>query len=171
MIVPTADYGSADCMYPYFWQPNCATAGAKSQDRTEPTAGAKVLLELYRKYQDRWLVELLFDDLLDANNWAVRERTRAPLGLIALGTSTSQFAYKSGSTTEFSCDRSDQNTGCMQAMQNSRYESGQDNVRELCLASLSRQLFESRNPVLNHHLPCLFAGDAVVQFDGAVSNV
>jgi hypothetical protein len=34
-----------------------------------------VLLELWKKYGDRWLVELLFDDLLDANNWAVRERT------------------------------------------------------------------------------------------------
>ena len=29
--------------------PNCATAGAKSQDRTEPDAGAKVLWEFYKK--------------------------------------------------------------------------------------------------------------------------
>jgi hypothetical protein len=27
--------------------PNCAAAGAKSEDRTEPNAGAKVLLEMY----------------------------------------------------------------------------------------------------------------------------
>lgn len=27
--------------------------------------GAKVLLEMYRKFGDKWLVELLFDDLLD----------------------------------------------------------------------------------------------------------
>ena len=108
--------------------PNCATAGAKSQDRTEPNAGAKVLLEFYKKYGDLWIVELLFDDLLDTNNWIVRERTLAPLNLISLGTSTDQFAKKPGSTTEYSCDSHDPNTGCMNAMQNSRYESGQDNV-------------------------------------------
>jgi hypothetical protein len=131
------------------FMPNCATAGAKSQDRTEPTAGAKVLLELWKKYQDKWIVKLLFDDLLDANNWAIRERTRAPLGLIALGSSTAQFNYKSGSTTEFSCDRSDQNTGCMQAMQNSRYESGQDNVSlAIAISSISSTAYmQSLNPL------------------------
>jgi len=45
--------------------PNGATGGGKSQDRTEPMMGAKVLLEMYRKFGDKWLVELLFDDLLD----------------------------------------------------------------------------------------------------------
>ena len=65
-------------------------------------------MELWKKYEDKWLVSLLFDDLLDANNWAVRERTREPLGLIALGTSTGQFAYEKGSTTTFSCDHTDQ---------------------------------------------------------------
>ena len=48
--------------------PNCATAGAKSQDRTEPNGGAKVLLEFWKKWGDKWLVELLFDDLLDASS-------------------------------------------------------------------------------------------------------
>ena len=49
--------------------------------------GAKVLLEIYKKYGDLWLVELLFDDLLDWNNWSLRERTMEPLDLIVLGTS------------------------------------------------------------------------------------
>ena len=62
--------------------PNGATAGGKSQDRTEPMMGAKVLLEMYRKFGDVWLVELLFDDLLDWNNWSLRERTMEPLDLI-----------------------------------------------------------------------------------------
>jgi len=106
--------------------PNCATAGAKSEDRTEPNGGAHVLLEFYKKWGDIWLVELLFDDLLDTNNWAMRERTLAPLGLISLGTSTGSFSKESGSS-KFSCDTSDTNSGCMNAMQNSRYESGQDN--------------------------------------------
>ena len=105
--------------------PNCATAGSKSEDRTEPNGGAKVLLELYRKWGDRWLVELLFDDLLDTNNWFMRERTLAPLQLISLGTSTESFSRVGGDGTPYSCDRKDQNTGCMQAMQASRYESGQ----------------------------------------------
>ena len=87
----------------------------------------QVLLELYKKYGDKWLVELLFDDALDTNNWAVRERTLAPLNLISLGSSTGAFPTKPGSTTQYSCDTTDQNTGCMVAMQASRYESGQDN--------------------------------------------
>ena len=62
--------------------PNGATAGGKSQDRTEPMMGAKVLLEMYRKFGDMWLVQLLFDDLLDWNNWSMRERTMQPLDLI-----------------------------------------------------------------------------------------
>ncbi len=62
--------------------PNGATAGGKSQDRTEPMMGAKVLLEMYRKFGDLWLVQLLFDDLLDWNNWSMRERTMEPLDLI-----------------------------------------------------------------------------------------
>lgn len=97
--------------------------------------GAKVLLEVFRKFGDVslprsglshlsnalarcravsptpsaqiWLVELLFDDLLDWNNWSLRERTMEPLGLIVLGTS-----------------QGTQST--MEAMQSARYESGLD---------------------------------------------
>ena len=54
-------------------------------DRTEPPIGAKVLLELYRKHKDKWVVRLLFDDLLDWSNWFVSARTLQPLGMIALG--------------------------------------------------------------------------------------
>lgn len=69
----------------------------------------------------------LFHFFRQTNNWAVRERTLAPLGLISLGTSTDQFsrAGKGGSSSAFSCDSHDPNTGCMNAMQNARYESGQ----------------------------------------------
>ena len=44
--------------------PNYSAGGTKSIDRTEPPIGAKVMLEMYTKFQDLWLVELLFDDLL-----------------------------------------------------------------------------------------------------------
>ncbi|KAG7371466.1 hypothetical protein IV203_020036 [Nitzschia inconspicua] len=65
--------------------PNWSTGGLKSQDRTEPPVGAKVLLELFKKYQDEWIVEALLDDLLDWNDWFMNERLISPAGVIALG--------------------------------------------------------------------------------------
>ena len=117
---------SSDSKVSNGFMPNCASAGSKSEDRTEPNAGAKVLLEFYKKWGDKWMVELLFDDALDTNNWAVRERTLAPLGLISLGSSTGTFT-KDPNTGKYTCDTKDTNSGCMVAMQNARYESGQDN--------------------------------------------
>ena len=65
-------------------------------------------------------IELLFDDLLDTNNWMLRERAREPLGLIVLGTSGQ---YNTSDQSEMEA-----------AMQNARYESGQDNS-PMCKAS------------------------------------
>lgn len=31
--------------------------------------GAKVLWEIYEKHQDKWIVELLLNDLIDWHNW------------------------------------------------------------------------------------------------------
>jgi hypothetical protein len=64
---------------------NFASAGQKSLDRTEPMIGAKVLLELYGKYKDAWLVELLFDDLLDWHGWFHLYRRLPPKNLVCLG--------------------------------------------------------------------------------------
>ena len=50
--------------------PNYSAGGTKSVDRTEPPIGAKVLLEMHRRYADAWLVELLFDDLLRCSDWS-----------------------------------------------------------------------------------------------------
>lgn len=47
--------------------PNYSAGGTKSIDRTEPPIGAKVMLEMYNKFKDEWIVELLFDDLLAWN--------------------------------------------------------------------------------------------------------
>jgi hypothetical protein len=56
-----------------------------------------VVLEIYQKYGDKWLVELLFDDLLDWNNWFVRARELEPSKLICLGGNGMQAArYESG---------------------------------------------------------------------------
>ena len=65
--------------------PNYAAGLSRSDDRSEPPIGAKVLLELYKKWQDQWIVELLFEDLLDWSDWFVRRRLLPPLGLVALG--------------------------------------------------------------------------------------
>ena len=71
----------------------------------------KVLLEIYRKYRDTWLVALLFDDLLKWNDWFVAYRTLGPLGLVSLGSDTIDgFTDYSPGT-----------------MQGARFESGLDN--------------------------------------------
>jgi len=89
---------------------NFEAGGAKSQDRTEPMVGARVLAELYKKYGDAWLVELLLDDLLDWVDWTWRRR-RDALGLIALGSEyVPGFSLYSPNT-----------------MQGARFESGLDN--------------------------------------------
>ena len=65
--------------------PNYAAGGKKSQDRTEPSVGAKVVLELYRKFGDKWMIEVVFHDLLDWHNWVLRKRILYPVGLVATG--------------------------------------------------------------------------------------
>jgi hypothetical protein len=116
--------------------PNYAGGGAKSMDRTEPPVGSKALLQLFNKYQDKWVVELLFDDLLDCahplycsarrsrrtrcgthwclvdagSNWFMRRRVLPPLNLIALGS----FNEEAEILGQFA----------PQNMQNARYESG-----------------------------------------------
>jgi len=91
--------------------PNYAAAGKKSLDRTEPPIGAKVLLEMYKKCKDAWLVELLFDDLLGWSDWFLRERILQPSGLVALG-------------SDFIAGNTD---GSTNHMQGARFESGLDN--------------------------------------------
>ena len=91
--------------------PNFAAGGAKSQDRTEPPVGGKVLLELVRKFgikKMKWVVAALLNDLIDWNDWFLRKRLLPPLNLVALGTYNDQ-------------------TRTAGNMQDARYESGLDN--------------------------------------------
>ena len=100
--------------------PNWSTAGGirRSGDRTEPPVGAKILLELYRKHgnddddDDDWVVEALWEDLAEWNDWFMAERLLEPLGLIGLG------SYAAHGDSEG--DVSD-------TLQAARYESGLDN--------------------------------------------
>ena len=77
--------------------PNFSGSTAKSLDRTEPPIGARVLLEMYKRYKDKWLVQLLFNDILDWNEWFYRERVDQKVGLVSLGGISMQNArYESG---------------------------------------------------------------------------
>ena len=48
--------------------PNWAAGGSKNTV-AEPAVAGRVLLDLYRRFGDKWLVQLLFDDLLDWSEW------------------------------------------------------------------------------------------------------
>ncbi len=91
--------------------PNYSAGMDKSLDRTEPPVGSKVLLSIYSRYQELWLVQLLFDDLLDWHQWFWSARRLQPLGLICLG------------STPIANDPD----GSVDTMQGARYESGLDN--------------------------------------------
>jgi len=91
--------------------PNYSAGGGRSVDRSEPPIGAKVVREVYRKYGDAWLVELLFDDLLAWHGWFEQVRMLGPLPLVTLG-SDSIAGY---------------NDAAAASMQGARYESGLDN--------------------------------------------
>ena len=94
--------------------PNWSTAGGirRSGDRTEPPVGAKILLELHRKHGDDWIVDALWEDLVEWNDWFVANRLLEPLGLIGLGS----FAEGGDSAGDISDN-----------LQAARYESGLDN--------------------------------------------
>ena len=52
-------------------------AGSYSQgsyDRSQPPVGCLVFKELYRKYKEKWLLQLVFDDLLQWNRWWPQHR-------------------------------------------------------------------------------------------------
>ena len=48
-----------------------------------------VLEQLYSKFKDKWIVELLFDDLLMWTNWIRDKRLEAPADLVVLGSGES----------------------------------------------------------------------------------
>lgn len=54
--------------------PNFTTEKNQSTDRSQPPVGSMVLNEIYRKFGDRWILEMLFDDLLAWNRWWPKNR-------------------------------------------------------------------------------------------------
>lgn len=56
--------------------PNCAWGnGFSSHDRSQPPVGSLIVRELYRRYGDLWLLNELFDDLYEWNNWFYNNRS------------------------------------------------------------------------------------------------
>jgi putative isomerase len=51
--------------------PNNSQPGHKSEDRTEPQVGSIVVREIYRKYQEKWFLQEVYNELLSWNRrWA-----------------------------------------------------------------------------------------------------
>ena len=64
--------------------PNCFYSnGFKSRDRSQPPVGSLAIWSLYKQFQDRWLLELLYDELLSWNRWW--NENRLDKGLLCLG--------------------------------------------------------------------------------------
>jgi len=49
--------------------PNCGSARMTSEDRSQPPVGSFVVKEIYRKYQEKWFLYEVFDELLRWNRW------------------------------------------------------------------------------------------------------
>jgi hypothetical protein len=92
--------------------PNAVSGYIGSWDRTEPPLGARVLLRIFRKWREPWLVELLFPALLAANEWHWRARRGegALADLLVLGSDPVDGGDRSANT-----------------LQGAIYESGLDN--------------------------------------------
>lgn len=60
---------------PQGFVPNYARAGGwKSTDRSEPPVGSITVLDLYRKYHDRWFLQQAYEPLLRWNRWWPQHR-------------------------------------------------------------------------------------------------
>jgi len=68
--------------------PNFSDAFVKSRDRSQPPVGSFCVREIYRKYREKWFLELLYDKLLTWNRWW--EQKRDIDGLLAWGSNSYQ---------------------------------------------------------------------------------
>lgn len=82
-----------------------------SFDRSQPPVGSLVFKALYRKFQDKWVLEYVYDDLLKWNRWWPKNRDHN--GLLCWGSSVVEPPLKSDFATN--------------DWQGAAYESGLDN--------------------------------------------
>jgi putative isomerase len=85
--------------------------GSVSFDRSQPPVGSLIFIELYKKFQDKWLLEYVYDDLLKWNRWWPKNRDNK--GLLCWGSSSAEPPLKSDFATN--------------NWQGAAYESGLDN--------------------------------------------
>ena len=96
--------------------PNYAAASNyKSRDRSQPPVGALAVWEIYRKYNEKWLLEEVFDDLLGWNRWYCEHR------MIANG------ALCWGSEPYIPVNGMGGERGSVNDLQGAKFESGLDN--------------------------------------------
>lgn len=96
----------------YGFVPNWAGSyGNGSFDRSQPPVGSFVFKELYRKYNEKWLLEYVFNDLLTWNRWW--EKNRDNNGLLCWGSNPVAPPHKG----DFAANE----------WQGAAYESGLDN--------------------------------------------
>jgi hypothetical protein len=64
----------------------------KSRDRTNPPVTANILHKIVQRWgfndKTQWVVELLFDDLLNWNTWMYARRRQSPGGLLSWGSNS-----------------------------------------------------------------------------------
>lgn len=91
--------------------PNYVAAyGLGSPDRSQPPVGSFVVKEIYKKYQEKWFLELLYDDLLRWNRWWPQSRSMK--GLLAWGSDSLPPPFNDDASNRW---------------QGAAYESGLDN--------------------------------------------
>src|SRR5690606_18415075 len=50
--------------------------GQTSFDRSQPPIGSRIIMEIYKKYKDKWLLEEVYQELLTWNRWWPKNRDR-----------------------------------------------------------------------------------------------
>lgn len=66
--------------------PNIAwSSGYSSEDRSQPPVGSAMLLELYRRYGEMWIVEMLYPSLKRWNEWFYNHRRNEETGAFCWG--------------------------------------------------------------------------------------
>lgn len=86
----------------------------KSRDRSQPPVGSMMVLEIYKKYPERWFLEKVFDQLLTWNRWW--ETNRDTLGYLCWGSNPAPSPTN---------DKRELTQNCFEAASN---ESGLDNT-------------------------------------------
>ncbi len=78
--------------------------GQKSEDRSQPPVGSRMLLDVYRIFRETWIVRLLFPSLLAWNSWFYANR-KAPSGAYCWGSNPIPVLYGNPWETEGVHDR------------------------------------------------------------------